>query len=174
MAGAAEDLEGERLVHPARSFLQETGMVLFRVGDSAERRAKTYADAVLRPFARIGDAGIIERHFRRGDGKLRVAIEPFQTMRRKVILGDPIQNLTGAMRVELGGIKARYGADPAFLRAQSAPEIFATDPDASDGTDAGDNCATFRHAGFGVQNLAQPGSPDAFSSSAASCSRRDG
>src|SRR5438270_11347127 len=153
MAGAAEDLEGERLVHPARSFLQETGMVLFRVGDSAERRAKTYADAVLRPFARIGEPGVIERHFRRGDGKLRVAIEPFQTMRRKVILGDPIQNLTGAMRVELRGIEARNPADPAFLRAQSAPEIFAPDPDGGDGAEAGDDCATLRNAGVGVRSL---------------------
>src|SRR5205085_586206 len=174
MAGAAEDLERERLVHPARSFFEETGMVLFRIGNSAEGGAKTYPDAVLRPFARIGEPGIIERHFGRGDGKLRVAIEPFQTMRRKVIFGDPIQNLTGAMRVELRGIKARNPADPAFLRAQSAPEIFAPDPDGGDGTEAGDDCATLRHAGFGVQNLAQPGSPDAVSSSAAFCSRPDG
>src|SRR5437588_10391802 len=121
MAGAAEDLECERLVHPARSFLEETGMVLFRVGNSTEGGAKTYADAILRPFAGIGEAGIIERHFRRGDGKLRVAIEPLETMRGKVIFGDPIQNLTGAMRVELRGIEARNLADPAFLRAQSAP-----------------------------------------------------
>src|SRR2546423_15708287 len=105
-------------------------MFLFGVRASAESRAKTHADAVLRFFTRIRNAGVIERHFCLGDGELRVAIEAFQTMRRKMIFRNPIDDLASAMSVELRSVEARDRPDATLLGAQAAPEIFAADPDA--------------------------------------------
>src|SRR4051794_6925283 len=142
MAGPAENLKGEGLVHAARTFLQKAGVVLLRVGDSAECSAETDADAVLRIFARVGNAGVVECHFRGGDGELRVTVEPFQTMRRKMVFGDPVDDLSGAMSVELRCVKTRDCADTALLRAEAAPEIFAAGTDAGDRTDSGNDGAT--------------------------------
>src|SRR5205814_8143163 len=106
-------------------------------------------------------------------GEWCLAIEPFKAMRRKMFFRDPLENLPGAVRVELRCIEARDGPNPTFFRAQSAPEIFAADSDAGDRSDAGDDGATFSH-GFGVEALRLPDFRDTSSSSAAFCSRPDG
>src|SRR5882724_685425 len=53
-------------------------------------------------------------------------------MRRKMFFRDPLENLPGAVRIELRRIEARNGPNPTFLRAQSAPEIFAAESDADE------------------------------------------
>ena len=72
----AEDLQGEGLIHAARSFFQEMRMLIFGIGYAAESGAETNADAMLRLFARIRKTGIFEGKLGRGDRKLSVTIEP--------------------------------------------------------------------------------------------------
>ena len=118
--------------------------------------------------------GVVECHSGGGDGELRVAIEALQAMRWKMFFRNPVDNLPGAMGVELRSVEARDGADTALFRAQSAPEIFAPNPDGGNRTEAGDDCATFRHGGFGVEPRTLPDFLDTSSCSAASGSRLDG
>src|SRR4051812_32831531 len=132
MARPTEHLDGKGRVYAPRSFLEETGVVQLRIGNSTEGRTETYPNTILRGFARVGQTGVIKRHFRRRDRELSVAIEPFQTMRREMFFRDPIQNLPGAMSIEGGGIETRDRPDPAFFRAQPAPEILASGPNAGD------------------------------------------
>src|SRR5581483_1278124 len=143
MRRAAENLQRERGIHSARSFFQKSNVLIFRLANSAERGAETHADSMLRIFASILNARIIERHLRRRDGELRVTIEPLQTMRRKKFFRIPIRNLAAAMRVEDRRIETGDALDAASFRAQPAPEIFHAFADAGDRTDAGDDGATF-------------------------------
>ncbi len=142
MGRSAKDLQRESLVHAARSFFQEMRVLIFRVRDAAEGRSETDSDPMLRRLLGVGKTRIIERHLRRRDGKLRVAIEPLQAMRRKIILGHPIRNFSAAMRVEFRRVETGDRSNAALLRAHSTPEIFAADSDAGNRTDAGNNRAT--------------------------------
>ena len=76
------------------------GVLIFRIRDPAQGGAETNADAMLRCLRRIWKPGIIERHLRGRDRELGVTIQSFQPMRRKMILRNPIGNLSAAMRVE--------------------------------------------------------------------------
>ena len=59
-----------------------------------------------------------------------------------MILRRPIENLASAVRVKRRGIESRDFPDAAFLRANSAPELLAPGPDASNRSDPGDHCAS--------------------------------
>src|SRR5437764_538207 len=107
-------------------------MLIFCVRDAAERGSETDADAMLRSLLRIRKSGVIERHSRGSDGKLRVTVQAFQTMRRKIIFGNPFRNFTAAVRIERRSVEAADLPNATFLRAQSEPEIFPTDPNARD------------------------------------------
>ena len=142
--GAAEDLKRERLVHAARTFFQEMRVLGFGVRDAAERGAETHADAMLRLFARPFDAGVVERELGRGDGKLRVAIEPFQPMRRKKFFRNPDRNLRRAMRVEDRAVEtSSTRRTPLFSARKPFQNSSRPMPIAGDRAEAGDDGASF-------------------------------
>ena len=70
---------------------------------------------MLRIFAGIFEACVIERKFRRCDGKLRITVKPLQTVWHKEFLGIPIVNLTATTHMEGAGIEARDITDAALL-----------------------------------------------------------
>ena len=85
---AAEDLQGQRLVHAARALFQKALMLALGVGDAAERGPEADADARLRALLRPRKPGVFEREQRAGDGELRVAVETFQPMWREESAGS--------------------------------------------------------------------------------------
>src|SRR2546428_9260000 len=145
MRGTAEDLERKRLIHATRSFLQKMGVLILRIRYSDECCAKANANTMLRMLTRIYKARILQRQFRRGDGKLRIAIQSLQTMWRKKILRIPIANFARAMRIESARVECRNFDDAAFFRANTAPEILPTSTNACNRSDAGNDRATFAH-----------------------------
>ena len=70
---------------------------------------------MLRIFAGIFELRVIEREFRRCNGKLRITVKPLQTVRHKEFLGIPIVNLTATTHVEGAGIEACDVTDAALL-----------------------------------------------------------
>src|SRR5439155_2870552 len=100
----------------------------------------------LRFFAGIFELRVIEGELRRCDGELRIAIEPFQTVRREKCLRIPIANLTCTPHAESAGIEACDAVDTALLGENSVPKILASMSDASDRTDSGDNDTSSAHA----------------------------
>src|SRR5207244_5499025 len=83
MCRAAENLDSQHRIHPAHAFFQVTDMLIFRLADAAERRAKADTDAMLWMFARIVNPGIVKSELRRGHRELRVTIKPLETLRRE-------------------------------------------------------------------------------------------
>jgi hypothetical protein len=100
----------------------------------------------LRFFARIFDACVVERQLRRRDGKLRVAVESLQTVRRKEFFWVPVANLAGAAHMKRARVEARDAANAALLSKNSVPKVFASSPDASNGPDPSDDRASSAHA----------------------------
>ena len=145
MRRSAEDLQRQRRIHAVRAFFQKTNVLIFRLANSAERGAETHANARLRILRRVGEAGIVQRHFGRGDRELRVAIETFQPMRRKKIFRHPVTNFSGATCVKTARIKSRDRDDAAFLRADALPEIFAPASDTCNRSDPGDDRSPSAH-----------------------------
>src|SRR5450432_3302939 len=101
---------------------------------------------MLRMLARPFDARVIERQLRRGNGKLRITIEPLQSMWRKKFRRRPIRNLGRAMSVEDRGVKTFHPPDAAPFGAQAAAEIVAADAYRGNWSDAGNNGASFGFA----------------------------
>jgi hypothetical protein len=89
---------------------------------------------------------IIERELCGDDGELRVAVKPFQTVRRKKFFWIPIANLAGATNAENARIEACDATNAALFRENSVPKTIDADADACDGTDTGDDCASLVHA----------------------------
>src|SRR5260370_7445417 len=121
MGGAAEHLHCERWLNSARAFFQKANVLLFRFADAAERSPETDADPVLRPLLRIFNPGVIERELCRCDGKLRVAVESFQTVWREEFFRVPIINLSGDTHAKAADVKIRNRTDPGFLRDDAFP-----------------------------------------------------
>src|SRR4051812_42137630 len=141
-------------------------MLMFRIGDAAERRPETDPDAILRDFAGPGKPSVLERHFCGYDRELRIPIESFQPVMGKVIFRDPIDDLAGAMGIEERTVEAGDRPDAALFELEATPKIFAAGADTGDGAEAGNDGApalpfTGRHscspnavscnAGFGWQ-----------------------
>src|SRR5437660_881997 len=74
MSGAAEYLQGQSRIHSASSFFQKTNVLIFSLANASQSCPETYPDPVLWLFARIGQAGVVQRHLRRRDRELRVTI----------------------------------------------------------------------------------------------------
>src|SRR5437867_12804758 len=101
MGRATKHLHSERRLNSASALFQIPNVLIFGLADPAKCGAKTDADAMLRFFAGILKARIVERQLRRCDGKLRIAIEPFHTVRRTefflitIVYLDRSMNLVG-------------------------------------------------------------------------------
>ena len=145
MGGAAEHLHCERWLNSARAFFQKANVLLFRFADAAERSPETDADPVLRPLLRIFNPGVIERELCRCDGKLRVAVESFQTVWREEFLRVPIINLAGDTHAKAADVKIRNRTDPGFLGENAFPKTIDAFADASNGAEAGDDNASSIH-----------------------------
>src|SRR4029078_12313300 len=89
---------------------------------------------MLRVLLRVGEPCISQGHSCGGDRELGISIEPFKTMRGKIIFRDPPRNFSGTMRVEFGGIKTGNCSDSTLLRSNATPEIFAPDAHRSNRT----------------------------------------
>src|SRR5207247_11283727 len=121
-------------------------MLIFGFADAAERRAKADTDAMLWMFARIVNPGIVKSELRRGTRKLRVTINPIETLRRKKLLRVPVGNFGGATHLERLRIKSGNTGDPTFLSKNSVPKTIDAAANACDRTDAGDDRASSAHA----------------------------
>src|SRR6266480_2223491 len=146
MGRATKHLHSERRLNSASALFQIPNVLIFGLADPAKCGAKTDADAMLRFFAGILKARIAERQLRRCDGKLRIAVEPFQTVRRKEFFRIPIVNLARATNLEGARIEACDALNTALLGENSVPKVFAPMSDASDWTDPGDDNASSAHA----------------------------
>src|ERR1700720_2405054 len=146
MGGAAENLNGQSWLNPAGAFFQKSNELFFGFANAPECGAEADANSILRLFARIFQPCIIECEFGGRDGKLRVTIEPFETMRRKKFFRIPIANFTPAAHMERIDVKAGNPADAALLGKDRFPEVLPPMPDAGDWADAGDDRAPSAHA----------------------------
>src|SRR4051812_24831524 len=99
---------------------------------------------MLRFLTRPAKPRVLEREFGRANGELRVTIETFQSMRWKELFRSPVRDLRRAMRVEDRAIETLYFLNPAFLRAETVPEILAPNADRGNRSEAGDDCASSR------------------------------
>src|SRR6266404_2900848 len=100
---------------------------------------------MLRLFARILEASVVERQLRRGNGELGVTIEPLQALRRKKLFWIPILNFASAPHLERARVEGFDAADPAFLSENAIPKTIDAFANAGDGTDTGDNRASSVH-----------------------------
>jgi hypothetical protein len=142
MRRATKHLDSKRRLNAARALFQVSDVLFFGFANATQRSAKTDSDAILRLFAGILKAGILQGELRRDDSELRVTIKPFQPLRRKKLLGIPIANFTGTSHPKHAGIKTRDAADPAPFRHDSIPKPIETDSDAGNRTDTGDDRAS--------------------------------
>src|SRR5438105_1005325 len=121
-------------------------MLIFGFADPAQRSSETHTASMLRLFARIFEASVVQSQLRRGNGELRITIEPLQALRRKKFFWIPILNFASAPHLERARVEVCDAADPAFLRENSIPKTIDTFADAGDGADSGDNRASSCHA----------------------------
>src|SRR5438876_10243819 len=146
MCRAAENLDSQHRIHPAHAFFQVTDMLIFRLADAAERRAKADTDAMLWMFARILDPGIVKSELRRGHRELRVTIKPLETLRRKKLLRVPVGNFSSTRNLKRLRIKSGNASDSALLRQNAVPKTIDAVANACNRTDAGDDRASSAHA----------------------------
>src|SRR5262249_7892594 len=146
MRRAAEHLDSQCGLNAARAFFQISDVLLFGFADSPQRGAEADTDAILWFFAGIIDMRVLQRQLGRYDSELRVAIEPFQTLRRKKLFRIPIANLASATHTENTRIEACNAGDTASFRQDSVPKIIDAGADACDGTDTSDDGASSLHA----------------------------
>src|SRR6266404_3144660 len=145
MGRTAEHLNGKRGLNATSAFLQIPDVLFLGLAYAAQCRAEAGPDAMLRLFVGVLDMRIIQRELCRDDGELRVAIKPFQTVRRKILFRIPIGKLTGATDVEHARIKTRDVSDAALFRQNSVPKILASMSYAGDWPNSGDNSASSVH-----------------------------
>jgi hypothetical protein len=142
MRRATKHLDGKRRLNAARALFQISDVLFLSFANATQRSAETDSDSILRLLAGILKARILQRELRRDDGELRVAIKPFQPLRRKKLLRVPIANFTGTSHTKHAGIKARDAADPASFRHDSIPKPIETDADARNRTDTSNDRAS--------------------------------
>ena len=124
--------------------------MLLGFANAAQRGAEADADPVLRTFPRIFHACVIECEFCRGNGELRVAIEPLQTVRWKKFFRIPIANLAGAAYIEGASVETRNLSDASFLGENSVPKSINAFADAGDRTNSGNDDTPSTHAVTGL------------------------
>src|SRR6266700_7759681 len=146
MGGTAKDLKGQSWIHSTRSFFQKADVLIFSLANSAQRSPEANAESMLWLLPRIDEASIIQCQFSRGNGKLRIAIQALQSMRREKFSRAPIGNFATAMGVEHRRIERGDARDSTFLGEDPFPKILDARPDASDWADSGDDCAPSLHA----------------------------
>src|SRR5262245_20528946 len=122
MRGAAENLDGKGWLDATRALFQIPDVLFLRFANAAERRAEANAHSILRIFARTIDMRVFQCELCRHHCELRVTIQPFQAVRRKVFFGVPIANLARASHVEHARIEACDGIDAAFLCEDPLPK----------------------------------------------------
>src|SRR5206468_3308327 len=142
MRRATKHLDGKRRLNAARALFQIPDVLFLGFADATQRSAETDSDSILRLFAGILKARILQRELRRDNGELRVTIKPFQPLRRKKLLGIPIANFTGTSHPKHAGIKTRDAADPAPFLHDSIPKPIESDADAGNRTDTSDDRAS--------------------------------
>src|SRR5438093_5954881 len=142
MRRATKHLDGKRRLNAARALFQISDVLFLSLADATQRSAETDSDSILRLFAGILKARILQRELRRDDSELRVTIKPFQPLRRKKLFGIPIANFTGTSHPKHAGIKTRDAADPGPFRHDSIPKPIETDADAGNRTDTSDDRAS--------------------------------
>ncbi len=154
MRAPAEDLQGERRMHTTPSFLKEVLMLVLRIRNSTERRAKTDTDPGLRFVRGKRKSGIFNRQERRGDRKLRVPVEPFQAVWRKITGGVPVADFTATMRPQSACIKSGYMRNPALAGHDIFPERFPAGAATGDWRHSGNHdTAAGRKRGVGHGDL---------------------
>src|SRR4029077_18706070 len=130
MRRATKHLDGKRRLNAARALFQISDVLFLGFANATQRSAETDSDAILRLFAGILKARILQLELRRDDGELRVTIKPFQPLWRKKLLGIPIANFTRTSHPKHAGIKTRDAADRAALRYDSIPQRIEHEDDA--------------------------------------------
>src|SRR5437016_13757264 len=95
---------------------------------------------------RIRDAVIVQFQYSQSNGKLRIAVEALQSMRRKKFSRAPTGNFATAMGIEHRSIESGDARDSTLLGENTFPKILDARPDASDRADSGDDCAPSLHA----------------------------
>src|SRR5207237_8816078 len=109
--------------------------------------SETDTNPILWFFVGIFHLRVIEGEFRGNHSELRVAVQSFQTVRRKVLLWVPITNLASRTHAEDVGIKAGNVTDPAFFRENCTPKILASESDEGDWPTSGTYNACLTHPG---------------------------
>ena len=146
MGGTTEHLDGKRGLNAAGAFFQIPDVLFLGLADAAQRGAEAGSDAILRFFAGVLDLRIVKCELCRYDGELRVAVKPFQTVRRKKLFWIPSANFASATNAENVWIEACDTSNAAPFRQDSVPKIIDAHADACDGTDTGDDRASPVHA----------------------------
>ena len=113
----------------------------FRVRDSTESGAEADSDPSLWLLPGPTESRVLERKFRRADRELRIAIEPLQPMRRKKFLG-----IQSALRCAVGVEDRTVECSHLRIRSSARKPFrnFPANPDGSNGTEPGDDCASSR------------------------------
>src|SRR5207302_2693396 len=135
MRRTAEDLYRESWLNSARAFFQESNVLFFGFTNAAKRGAEADADPILRFIVRILDSGVVERELGRRDGKLGVAIESLQSMRRKKLFRVPVVNLSDHANAESARFEIVDPTNAGFLGANPVPKTFNAFADTSDRTE---------------------------------------
>ena len=118
----------------------DKGFVLtLRIGDAAERGSEADAHAILGNVGGIVQAAVFECELDRRHRELRVAIQSFQSMRRKNSFRRPIQDLACAGRLEDRSIEGRDRAYSRFFILDRLPERLFSDSDWCDWSNSCDN-----------------------------------
>jgi hypothetical protein len=89
---------------------------------------------------------IVKRELGGYDGELRIAVKPFQALRRKKLFRVPTANLASATNAENAWIEARDAPNAAPFGQDSVPKIIDADADACDGADTSDDRTSPVHA----------------------------
>src|SRR5439155_19443642 len=145
MGGTAKDLKGQSWIHSTRSLFQKADVLIFSLANSAQRSPEANAEPMLWLLPRIGKASIIQCQFSRGNGKLRIAIQALQSMRREKFSRAPLGNFATAMGVEHRSIERWDARGSTFLGEEPCPKIFDAHPDGGMRGDSGDYRASSRH-----------------------------
>src|SRR5439155_17449251 len=146
MGRSTKNLDSKCGLNAASAFFQIPDVLFLGFADPAQRGAEADSDAITWFFAGIIDLRVIQRELCRYYCELRVAIKPFQTLRRKKTFWFPTANLAGATNAENAWIEARDAPNAALFRKDSVPKIIDADANACDGTDARDDRAPPVHA----------------------------
>ena len=78
MRRATKHLDGKRRLNAPRALFQISDVLFLGFANATQRSAETDSDSILRLFAGILKARILQRELCRDDGELRVTIKPLQ------------------------------------------------------------------------------------------------